>query len=107
MARLVATIAAARAGRTTADEDFFTQRSLFAMQDAVSWRQVRATAGHSIRNPDFRDTTPVALKPGEACLKCGVIRSIREVQVTRRDRASYRIGDRVRVRGTQLELLAP
>jgi hypothetical protein len=136
----------------------------------------------SIRIPNFRDTTPVALKPGEACLKCGAIRSIREVQVrrpvtvpeafqtspidrgpgstvyvgavvalplgegsehskayvggvgtpemrerftestyeigiqldeggytqvTRRDGASYRIGDRVRVQGTQLELLVP
>jgi hypothetical protein len=135
-----------------------------------------------IRIPDFRDTTPVALKPGEACNKCGVIRSIREVQVarpipvpeafrtnpggglgsdvyvgavvalplaekgeqagrpfvggvgtpemrerfsestyeitirldeggftqvTRRDGASYRIGDRVRVSGIELELLAP
>lgn len=134
-----------------------------------------------IRIPDFRDTTPVALKPGEACDKCGLIRSIREVQVgrpvpvpeafrtnpggglgsdvyvgavvalplaakgeqpgkpfvggvgtpemrerfsestyeitirlddggftqvTRRDGASYRVGDRVRVSGTQLELLA-
>ena len=28
-------------------------------------------------------------------------------QVTRRDGASYRIGDRVRVSGTQLELIAP
>jgi hypothetical protein len=138
--------------------------------------------GQPIRIPDFRDTAPVALKPGEACNKCGVIRSIREVQVarpvpvpeafrtnpinqgpgsdiyvgavvalpladdkeqpgkpfvggvgtpemrerfsestyeitirldeggftqvTRRDGASYRIGDRVRVSGTQLELLA-
>jgi hypothetical protein len=142
-----------------------------------------AAHGQSIRIPDFRDATPVALKPGEACLKCGVIRSIREVQVgrpvavpeafrtnprdqvpgsdiyvgavvslpladdkeqpgkpfvggvgtpemrerfsestyeitirldeggftqvTRRDGASYRIGDRVRVSGTQLELIAP
>jgi len=39
--------------------------------------------GQAIRIPDFRDTTPVALKPGEACDKCGVIRSIREVQVAR------------------------
>lgn len=141
-----------------------------------------AAYGQPIRIPDFRDTTPVALKPGEACQKCGAIRSIREVQVgrpipvpeafrtnprdtapgsdiyvgavvalplgegkeqqkpfvggvgtpemrerfsestyeitirldeggftqvTRRDGASYRIGDRVRVQGTQLELLAP
>jgi hypothetical protein len=140
-----------------------------------------AAYGQPIRIPDFRDTTPVALKPGEACPKCGMIRSIREVQVgrpvtvpevfrtnprdpgpgsdiyvgavvalplgegkeqgkpfvggvgtpemrerfsestyeitirldeggftqvTRRDGASYRIGDRVRVSGTQLELLA-
>ncbi|MGH8642648.1 MAG: hypothetical protein ACRET6_13125, partial [Burkholderiales bacterium] len=36
-----------------------------------------------IRIPDFRETTPVALKPGEACPKCGVVRSIREVQVAR------------------------
>jgi hypothetical protein len=139
--------------------------------------------GQSIRIPDFRDTAPVALKPGEACLKCGVVRSIREVQVgrpvtvpegfrtnprdqapgsdiyvgavvslplsdakenpgrpfvggvgtpemrerfsestyeiiirldeggftqvTRRDGATYRVGDRVRVSGTQLELIAP
>ena len=142
-----------------------------------------AAYGQSIRIPDFRDTTPVALKPGEACLKCGVVRSIREVQVgrpvnvpegfrtnprdqgpgsdiyvgavvvlplsdgkeqpgrpfvggvgtpemrerfsessyeitirldeggftqvTRRDGANYRVGDRVRVSGTQLELIAP
>jgi hypothetical protein len=142
-----------------------------------------AAHGQAIRIPDFRDTTPVALKPGEACNKCGVIRSIREVQVgrpipvpeafrtsprdqgpgsdiyvgavvalpladgkeqpgkpfvggvgtpemrerfsestyeitirldesgftqvTRRDGASYRVGDRVRVSGTQLELIAP
>jgi hypothetical protein len=42
-----------------------------------------AAYGQPIRIPDFRDTTPVALKPGEACPKCGVIRSIREVQVGR------------------------
>jgi hypothetical protein len=142
-----------------------------------------AAYGQAIRIPDFRDTTPVALKPGEACDKCGVIRSIREAQVrrpvavpeafrtnpidrgpgsdiyvgavvalpladgkeqpgkpfiggvgtpemrerfsestyeitirldeggftqvTRRDGASYRIGDRVRVSGIELELLAP
>ncbi len=138
--------------------------------------------GQAIRIPDFRDTTPVALKPGEACDKCGVIRSIREVQVgrpvavpeafrtnpggglgsdvyvgavvalplaekgeqpgkpfvggvgtpemrerfsqstyeitirlddggytqvTRRDGASYRVGERVRVSGIELELIAP
>jgi hypothetical protein len=143
---------------------------------------VAAAYGQAIRIPDFRDTTPVVLKPGEVCDKCGVIRSIREVQVgrpvpvpeafrtnpegglgsdiyvgavvalplaekgeqpgkpfvggvgtpemrarfsestyeitirlddggytqvTRRDGASYRIGDRVRVSGTQLELIAP
>jgi len=142
-----------------------------------------AAHGQTLRIPDFRDTTPVALKPGEACNKCGVIRSIREVrvarpvpvpeafrsnqggeglgsdiyvgavvslplsddkeppgkpfvggvgtpemrarfsesayeitirldeggytQVTRRDGASYRIGDRVRVSGIELELIAP
>ena len=142
-----------------------------------------AAHGQPIRIPDFRDTTAVALKPGEACNKCGVIRSIREVQVarpipvpeafrtnprdtapgsdiyvgavvalpladgkeqpgkpfvggvgtpemrerfsestyeitirldeggftqvTRRDGATYRVGDRVRVSGTQLELIAP
>lgn len=134
-----------------------------------------------IRIPDFRETAPrAALKPGEACDRCGVIRSIREVQnqrpvavpkafqsdpmdrgpgstvlvgavvalpigestdkpfvggvgtpemrsrftetayemvirldsgghttVQRRDGASFRVGDRVRVQGTQLELLAP
>jgi outer membrane lipoprotein SlyB len=143
-----------------------------------------AAAAHTqpIRIPDFRDTTPVALKPGEACDKCGTIRSIREVQVgrpvavpeafrtnpggglgsdvyvgavvalplaekgeqpgkpfvggvgtpemrerfsestyeitirlddggftqvTRRDGASYRVGERVRVSGIELELIAP
>jgi hypothetical protein len=144
-----------------------------------------ALAAHSqtLRIPDFREPeSRVALKPGEACAKCGAIRSIREVQVgrpvavpeifqtnpagglgsdvyvgavvalpladkgeqpgrpfvggvgtpemrerfsestyeitirldeggftqvTRRDGGSYRVGDRVRVSGTQLELLAP
>ena len=144
---------------------------------------IAAAYAQPIRIPDFRDTTPVALKPGEACPKCGMIRSIREVQVgrpipvpevfrtpsrdqgpgsdiyvgavvalplsdnkeqpgkpfvggvgtpemrerfsesayeitirldeggytqvTRRDGASYRVGDRVRVSGTQLEPIAP
>jgi hypothetical protein len=142
-----------------------------------------AAHGQTLRIPDFRESeSRVALKPGEACLKCGAIRSIREVQVgrpvavpevfqtnpagglgsdvyvgavvalpladkgeqpgrpfvggvgtpemrerfsestyeitirldeggftqvTRRDGASYRVGDRVRVSGTQLELIAP
>ena len=138
----------------------------------------------TLRIPDFRQPEAgVALRPGEACLRCGVIRSIREVrvsrpvnvpsefrtdpidrgpgsniyvgavvalpiadageqpgkpfvggvgtpemrerfsettyeitirldeggftQVTRRDGGSYRVGDRVRVSGTQLELIAP
>jgi hypothetical protein len=139
--------------------------------------------GQTLRIPDFRQPEAgIALKPGEACLKCGVIRSIREVrvgrpvvvpeafqsppgggigsdiyvgpvvalpiadageqpgkpfvggvgtpemrerfsestyeitirldeggftQVTRRDGGNYRVGDRVRVSGTQLELIAP
>ena len=142
-----------------------------------------ATAyGQSIRIPDFREPERTTLRPGEACDKCGAIRSIREVQVgrpvavpeafrtnpggglgsdiyvgavvalplpekgeqsgktfvggvgtpemrerfsestyeitirldeggftqvTRRDGGSYRVGDRVRVSGTQLELIAP
>ena len=142
-----------------------------------------AAHGQTLRIPDFRQPESVALKPGEACLKCGVVRSIREVQVgrpvpvpeafrsnqggeglgsdiyvgavvvlplsenkeqpgkpfvggvgtpemrarfsestyeitirldeggytqvTRRDGGSYRVGDRVRVSGTQLELIAP
>jgi hypothetical protein len=141
-----------------------------------------AAYGQSIRIPDFREPERTTLKPGEACDKCGVIRSIREVQVrrpvpvpeafrtnpggglgsdvyvgavvalplsekgeqpgkpfvggvgtpemrerfsestyeitirldeggftqvTRSDGASYRIGDRVRVSGIELELLAP
>ena len=143
-----------------------------------------AAQAQTLRIPDFREPEArVTLKQGEACLKCGMIRSIREVQVsrpvnvpesfrtdpidrgpgsnvyvgavvalpladskeqpgkpfvggvgtpemrerfsestyeitirlddggftqvTRRDGASYRVGDRVRVSGTQLELLAP
>jgi hypothetical protein len=43
-----------------------------------------AAHGQTLRIPDFRQPeATVALKPGEACLKCGVIRSIREVQVGR------------------------
>jgi hypothetical protein len=157
---------------------------VYLRSSAVSLCITAAAAAYAqpIRIPDFRDTTPAVLKPGEACLKCGVIRSIREVQVgrpvavpeafrtnpggglgsdvyvgavvalplsddkenpgktfvggvgtpemrerfsestyditirldeggftqvTRRDGASYRIGDRVRVSGTQLELIAP
>jgi outer membrane lipoprotein SlyB len=163
---------------------FFCSICVYLRLSAVAFVCFLAVAAYaqSIRIPNFRDTTPVALKPGEACLKCGVVRSIREVQarrpvtvpgafqtspidhgpgsnvyvgavvalpfgegsgkekpfvggvgtpemrerftestyeitirlddggftqVTRRDGASYRIGDRVRVSGTQLELLAP
>jgi hypothetical protein len=159
---------------------FFRLIRVYLCLSAVAfWAGANA---QSIRIPDFRDTTPVALKPGEACPKCGVIRSVREVrvsrpvtvpeafqtspidrgpgsniyvgavvalplgegsekerpfvggvgtpemrerftestyeigiqldqggytQVTRSDGASYRVGDRVRVSGTQLELIAP
>jgi hypothetical protein len=134
----------------------------------------------SIKMPDFRQMSREAappLKPGEACDKCGVIRTIREIQSTRpvpvpqsiqsgdrsslgspvyvgavmalpmgdgksyvggvgtpemrerfaestyeitirldsggytsvqrRDGGTFRVGDRVRVSGIQLELLAP
>ena len=136
--------------------------------------------GQGIKIPDFREPPRATLKPGEACERCGTIRSIREVQlrrpanipkafqnepldrgpsspvlvgavvalplgsgtdkpfvggvgtpemrerftetayeiliqldnggdalVQRADGASFRVGDRVRVMGTQLELLAP
>ena len=139
-----------------------------------------AAHGQAIRIPDFREPPRTTLNPGEPCERCGVIRSIREVQsqrpvtvpkvfqnepidqglgstvivgalvalplgagsekpfvggvgtpemrerfsettyevvirhdnggytmVQRADGASFRIGDRVRVQGTQLELLAP
>lgn len=139
-----------------------------------------AAHGQAIRIPDFREPPRATLKPGEACERCGTIRSIREVQVRRpvtvpkvfqnepldrgpgspvlvgavvalplgqgtdkpfvggvgtpemrarftesayeiairldnggdalvqrADGASFRVGDRVRVMGTQLELLAP
>jgi hypothetical protein len=157
-------------------------RVYLCLSAVASFCLFAAAYGQSIRIPDFRDTTPVALNPGEACPKCGVIRSIREVQVarpvavpeafrsnqggeglgsdiyvgavvalplgegkeqgkpfvggvgtpemrerfsestyeitirlddggftqvTRRDGASYRIGDRVRVSGIELELIAP
>lgn len=140
-----------------------------------------AAFAQPVRIPDFRESPARAeLKPGEACDRCGVIRSIREVRsqrpvavpkvfqnepldrgpgsevrvgavaylplgqgtdkpfvggvgtpemrerftestyeivirldnggytsVQRRDGASFRVGDRVRVQGTQLELLVP
>lgn len=139
-----------------------------------------AAHGQGIKIPDFREPPRATLKPGEACERCGTIRSIREVQlrrpvnvpkafqnepldrgpsspvlvgavvalplgagtdkpfvggvgtpemrqrftetayeilvrldngsdalVQRADGASYRVGDRVRVQGTQIELLAP
>jgi len=141
---------------------------------------VAAAHGQAIRIPDFREPPRATLKPGEACERCGTIRSIREVQirrpvtvprvfqdepidrglaspvrvgavvalplgagtdkpfvggvgtpemrerftettyeiairldnggdalVQRADGASFHIGDRVRVQGTQLELIAP
>jgi len=141
-----------------------------------------AAAAHTqpIRIPDFREPPRTTLKPGEPCVRCGTIRSVREVQVRRpvnvpkvfqddplrqgptspvivgavvtlplgrgaerpfvggvgtpemrerfnettyevvvrlddgaftsvqrADGASFRVGDRVRVRGIELELLAP
>jgi len=141
-----------------------------------------AAAVHAqpIKIPDFREPPRATLTPGEPCERCGTIRSIREVRVSRpvpvprafrnepldqgpgstvivgavvalplgggtdkpfvggvgtpemrerftestyeivirldgggytmvqrADGASFRVGDRVRVRGTQLELLAP
>ena len=155
-------------------------RSLLAAGAALSIA-VLAQA-QSIKIPDFsteRPATATALKPGETCENCGVIRSIREVQnqrpvpvpkgfqsdqrdggmgsnvivgavavlpmgeggksyaggvgtpemrsrftetsyeitvrldngsytvVQRSDGAQYRVGDRVRVQGIQLELLTP
>jgi outer membrane lipoprotein SlyB len=151
------------------------------MAVALAW--VAATAdAQSIKIPDFREPPRATLAPGEACERCGTIRSIREVQSTRpvavpkafqndpinqegpappvrvgavvalplgggskdkpfvggvgtpemrerfsettydlvvrlddggfttvqrADGASFRVGDRVRVRGIELELLAP
>ena len=145
----------------------------------VAWLAM-AAHGQGIRIPDFREPPRATLKPGEACERCGTIRSIREVRlrrpvnvpkafqnepldrgpsspvlvgavvalplgagtdkpfvggvgtpemrerftetayeivirlddggdalVQRADGASFRVGDRVRVQGTQLELLAP
>lgn len=139
-----------------------------------------AAQAQPIKIPDFREPPRAALGPGEACDRCGAVRSIREVQVRRpvnvprafqndpmdqgpasqvivgavialplgagtdkpfvggvgtpemrerftettydvgvqldsggyatvqrADGASFRIGDRVRVQGIQLELLAP
>jgi outer membrane lipoprotein SlyB len=136
--------------------------------------------GQAIRIPDFREPPRATVNPGEPCDRCGAIRSIREVQVSRpvpvpqafqndpidqglgstvivgavvalplgrgadkpfiggvgtpemrerfsettyevvirldnggytmvqrADGASFRVGDRVRAQGTQLELLAP
>ena len=136
--------------------------------------------GQAIRIPDFREPPRATVNPGEPCERCGAIRSIREVQVSRpvtvprvfqndpivqglgsqvivgavvalplgggggkpfvggvgtpemrerfsdttyevvirldnggytmvqrADGASFRIGDRVRVHGTQIELLVP
>lgn len=157
-------------------------RRLSASLLCCLWFAAAAAYGQTLRIPDFRQPESVALKPGEACDKCGVVRSIRETQVgrpvavpeafrtnpgagigsdiyvgavvalplaekgeqpgkpfvggvgtpemrerftestyeitirlddggftqvTRRDGGSYRVGDRVRVSGTQLELIAP
>jgi hypothetical protein len=155
-------------------------RRLNAVLAAVLSCLAAAAHGQAIRIPDFREPPRATLKPGDPCERCGVIRSIREVQVSRPvpvprvfqndpldqglgstvlvgavvalplgagsekpfvggvgtpemrarfsettyevvilfdnggyttmqrpDGASFRVGDRVRVQGMQLELLAP
>lgn len=149
---------------------------------AAAWCVAAAAYAQPIRIPDFREPPRTTVKPGEPCERCGTVRSIREVRVSRpvpvprafqndpldqgpgstvvigavvalplggdpdknkpfiggvgtpemrerftestyevtirlddggytmvqrADGASFRVGDRVRVRGTQLELLAP
>lgn len=156
-------------------------RRVFAGLVAAALSCLAAAAhGQAIRIPDFREPPRATLKPGEPCDRCGAIRLIRQVQVSRPvpvprafqtdpidqgigstvlvgtvialplgggtdkpfvggvgtpemherfsettyevvirldngsyttmqrpDGASFRVGDRVRVQGTKLELLAP
>ena len=51
----------------------------------LAWLATAALA-QTLKIPDFRDPSTratTALKPGEACDRCGVIRAIREKQVPR------------------------
>jgi len=58
-------------------------RRLNAVLAAVLSCLAAQAHGQAIRIPDFREPPRATLKPGEPCERCGVIRSIREVQVSR------------------------
>ena len=49
---------------------------------ALAWL-VAPAQGQPLKIPDFREPPRTSLKPGEPCERCGTIRSIRQVQVSR------------------------
>jgi hypothetical protein len=49
---------------------------------ALAWLAA-PTLGQGLKIPDFRDPPRATVKPGEPCERCGIIRSIRQVQATR------------------------
>jgi outer membrane lipoprotein SlyB len=59
------------------------RRQVCAGLAAALWGVAAAAYGQPIRIPDLREPPRATLKPGEACERCGTIRSIREVRLSR------------------------